>query len=180
MMIPAPKLDITLEPRTAAHAEELFAMLSEPEIYRYLDEDPPQSIEALKKKFARSESRKSPDGSEHWLNWVVRDELQFVAGIVQTTIYPSGEANVAYVFGRAQWGRNLAYRAVERMLHLVVDEFEVKQFFVTIERDNERSIRLAERLGFVSATVTDFAARTIAAGDVLMLRHVAATLRQRS
>ena len=143
-------------------------MLSEPEIYRYLDEDPPQSIDALKQKFARSESRQSPDGSEHWLNWVVRDELQRVAGVVQTTIYPSGEANVAYVFGRAHWGRNLAYRAVERMRRMVVAEFEVKQFFVTIERDNERSIRLAERPGFVRADGASAVARKISGSEVLM------------
>lgn len=161
---------VTLEPRTIAHAEALFPLLSAPEIYPYLDEAPPQSIDALRQKFARSESLKSPDGSEDWLNWVVRDEFQCIVGVVQTTIFPSGEANVAYVFGSAHWGRNLAFCAVELMLQRVVAEFEVKQFVVTIERENERSIRLAERLGFVRADAAASAAKQITASEVLMLR----------
>ena len=161
---------ITLEPRAVAHAEELFAMLSEPEIYRYLDEDPPQSIDALKQKFARTESLKSPDGSEDWLNWVVRDESRRIVGVVQTTIFPSGEANVAYVFGSAHWGRNLAFRAVEQMLHRVVSAFEVKSFIVTIERENERSIRLAERHGFVRVDAGSSLTRELSASEILMQR----------
>lgn len=143
-------------------------MLSDPAIYRHLDEDPPPSIDALKLRFARSESLKSPDGSEDWLNWVVRDESQRIVGVVQTTIFANGDANVAYVFGSAHWGRNLAFLATEQMLNKVLAEFEVKRFIVTIERENERSIRLAERLGFVRANVAASVAKKILASEILM------------
>ena len=164
--------DITLEPRTAAHAEALFPMLSEPEIYQYLDERPPSSLGALQQRFARSESLKSPDGTEDWLNWVVLDESGSTVGMVQTTIFSNADANVAYVFGRAYWGRNLAYRAVENMLGKVIAGYEVKRFIVTIERDHERSIRLASRLGFVRADASESAARKIAESEILMVMAV--------
>ena len=40
-----------------AHAEELFAVLAEAALYEFIDEEPPQSVEALRQKLALSESR---------------------------------------------------------------------------------------------------------------------------
>jgi hypothetical protein len=54
---------LTLEPQTAAHAEEMFRVLSDPAIYEY-ENDPPASLEWLRARFERLESRRSPDGRE--------------------------------------------------------------------------------------------------------------------
>ena len=151
-----------------AHAEELFDVLREPGLYEFLDEEPPPSVESLRQKLARSESRKSPDGSEHWLNWIVRDERGRMAGYVQATLFPDGEANIAYVLGSSHWGRGLAYRAVDEMLRLVAVEFGVNVFHVRTERANLRSIRLAERLGFSAATSGESARKGIPPGEILM------------
>jgi [ribosomal protein S5]-alanine N-acetyltransferase len=165
-----PEFSITLEPRTAAHAEELFAVLSEQRLYEFLDEDPPPSVEALRQKFARGETGKSPDGSEHWLNWVVRDEARQVAGYVQATILANSETYIAYVIASSHWGRGLAYRAADQMLRILAAEFGVKTFFAVAERENGRSIRLAARLGFSAATPEQSARRAISASEVLMQR----------
>jgi [ribosomal protein S5]-alanine N-acetyltransferase len=167
---PADADSVTLEPRTTAHAEELFAILSEQKLYEFLDEEPPQSVEALRQILARSESGKSPDGTEHWLNWVVRDASQQVIGYVQTTIFANGEANVAYVIGSAHWGRGLAHRAVEQMMRIVAAEFGVKTFFIRTERENVRSIRLAERLGFLPVTAAVSTQKNVGMSELLMRR----------
>jgi [ribosomal protein S5]-alanine N-acetyltransferase len=159
---------VTLQPRTAAHAEELFAVLAEPGLYEFVEEDPPVSVEALRQKFLRSESRRSPDGTEHWLNWVVRDASGRVAGYVQATIEASAETNIAYVFGSAFWGRGIASTAVDAMLQILVTEFGVTTFLVVAERANARSVRLAERLGFTPAPPELSARRGVAPGDVLL------------
>ncbi len=163
---------ITLEPRTAAHAEEVFAVLAEPALYEFIEEDPPVSVEALRQKFLRSESRRSPDGAEHWLNWVVRDASGRVAGYVQATIEASAETNIAYVFGSAFWGRGIASAAVEAMLRILVAEFKVTTLLVVAERRNARSIRLAERLGFTPAPPELRARREVSSGDVLLQRLI--------
>ncbi len=160
----------TLEPRTVAHAEELFAVLAEPALYQYLDEDPPRSVEALRQKLLRSESRQSPDGAEQWLNWVIRNESRQVVGYVQATVYPNSEANVAYVIARSHWGRGFASRAVEQMLHVVAAKFGAKTFFLRSERENRSSIRLAERLGFVPVSAEASAARGVLENEVLLQR----------
>ncbi len=164
----------TLEPRTVAHAEELFAVLSDPTLYRYLDEDPPASVEALRLKLARSESRKSPDGSEHWLNWVVRNDFKQVVGYVQATVHPNSEANVAYVIGTAHWGRGFAHRAVEQMLRVVAAEFGARIFLLR-SVGNHRSIRLAERLGFLPVSAELSASRGVLESEVLFQRIAAET-----
>ena len=151
-----------------AHAEELFPVLAEAALYEFIDEEPPQGVEALRQKLARSESRKSPDGAEHWLNWVVRDGSRNLAGYVQATVAANLETNVAYMLGSAFRGRGLATEAVGRMLALVATEFGVKRFVVVVERRNTRSIRLAERLGFVGEP-PGATHRVVADTDLLML-----------
>ena len=159
---------ITLEPRTAAHAEALFAVLADPALYEFVAEQPPVSVQALRDRFAHSESRKSPDGSEHWLNWVVRGPASEVAGYVQATVDANLETNVAYMFDKAHWGQGLATQAVSRMLDMVASEFGVTRFFIVAERANLRSIRVAERLGFAQATAALIMRKGTAASDVLM------------
>ena len=162
------KPTVTLEPRTVAHAEELFPLLAEAALYEFIDEDPPESVAALRQKLARSESRKSPDGSEHWLNWVIRDGSRQVAGYVQATVAANLETNVAYAIGSAFGGRGVATEAVAQMLHIVATELGVKRFVVVAERNNIRSVRLAERLGFVEVPPEQRLDRIVAPTDILM------------
>ena len=162
----------TLEPRTAAHAEAVFAVLSDPVLYEFVDENPPVSVDALRDRFARSESRKSPDGTQHWLNWIVRGPASEVVGHVQATVEANLDTHVAYMFGKAHWGQGLATQAVSTMLTLVASEFGVTRFFIVAERANPRSIRVAERLGFTAAPAALFVRKGIAASDVLMQKFL--------
>ena len=165
-------LAFALEPRMAAHAEAVFAVLADPALYEFIDESPPVSVEALRDRFARSESRQSPDGTEHWLNWVVRGASREVAGYVQATVEANLDTNVAYMFGKAHWGQGLATRAVSSMLDAVASEFGVTRFFIVAERANPRSIRVAERLGFAAAPAEVVVRKGIAATDVLMQKRL--------
>ena len=134
---------LVLEPLSVAHAPAMFALLSDPTIYTYLDYGPPSSLEHVERGYAQLETRRSPDGLEEWLNWIVtRDGVPI--GFVQATIYPDRSANVAYILGSAYWGCGYAHEAVEAMLA----ELEGCRPFATVDERNARSIRLLERLGF--------------------------------
>ena len=139
---------LTLEPLLASHAEEMFALLSDDEIYRYLDYAAPASADYLRGVYQRLESRRSPDAGEAWLNWVIRPLDQPLAGYVQATVEPDRSAYVAYVLGSRYWGHGYAHRAVQAMLDHLVSAYSVDRFLATVEADNQRSIRLLERLGF--------------------------------
>ena len=162
-----------LEPRTVDHAAELFEVFADPALYEFLDEKPPATIEALRQTLARSESRLSPDGSQHWLNWIVRDEAGNIAGNVQATVYADLETNVAYVFGQKFWGRGIASAAVAKMVDIVAREHGVKHFFVVAEHANVRSTQLAKRLGFTEAPPEVVARKHLTETEIVLQKVLA-------
>ena len=59
------------------------------------------------------------------------------------------------------------------MLQIVATDFGVKRFFIVVERENRRSIRLAERLGFSEAPVELAVRRGTTVTDILFLKVLA-------
>ena len=166
--------NLVLEPQVAAHAEEMFTVLSDPAIYIY-ENEPPPSLEWLSTRFAKLESRRSADGSEQWLNWVVRMPDAALAGYVQATIAADGHAAIAYVYSSAYWGRGLASRAVAAMMGELVAHYGVHRFVAVLKRDNFRSSRLLERLGFARGTPEQHAAHAVEPDELLMWHECAQT-----
>ena len=141
----------SLEPQTIVHAAEMFAVLSDPAIYQY-ENQPPPSVAWLTERFRRLESRQSSDGSEQWLNWVIRLPGAQLVGYVQATITADGRAAIAYILHSAYWGRGLARRAVQAMIAELADHHQVRRFSAVLKRENHRSSGLLERLSFKAAT----------------------------
>ena len=151
---------LTLEPLLASHAEAMFEVLSDKAIYQYLDYPPPVSVEYLFGVYSRLEARRSPDGSDAWLNWVIRPRDQPLAGYVQATVAPDRSAYVAYVLASKYWGRGYAQCAMQAMHEHLVSTYNVNRCLATVEAENQRSIRLLERLGFCLVDVHDHALST--------------------
>lgn len=159
---------MTLEPQTAAHADEMFTVLGDAAIYAY-ENEAPASVEWLRARFLWLESRQSPDGLEGWLNWVVRGSDGALIGYVQATvIHADHSAYVAYVLGSAHWGRGLASRAAAAMLDELAAHHGVRRFDAVLKRANHRSVRLLEGLGFVPATAAALAAGPVDADEMRM------------
>ena len=161
--------DLTLEPQVAAHADEMFAVLSDPALYEY-ENEPPASLEWLRTRFTKLESRRSGDGSEQWLNWVIRLPSSEAVGYVQATVHEDGRAAIAYVLGSRHWGRGIASRAVRAMLEELVAQYGVQSFTAELKRENHRSMRLLERLGFQAAPPVLAAGVRVEPDEVLMFR----------
>ena len=141
---------LTLEPQVAAHAEAMFVVLSDPAIYEY-ENEPPPSLEWLRKRYAWLEMRQSADGRQRWLNWVVRLPASGLIGYVQATLHSDGRAAIAYELSSAFWGRGLAHEAVAAMVAELVAHYEVQSLSAVLRQENRRSLRLLERLGFSPA-----------------------------
>jgi [ribosomal protein S5]-alanine N-acetyltransferase len=159
---------LTLEPQTAAHAEEMFVVLSDPAIYEY-ENEPPLSLEWLRARFTKLESRQSSDGQDQWLNWVIRLPTAELVGYVQATVRPNGRAAIAYELSSAHWGRGLARQAVQAMVSELVEHYQVRSLFAVLKRENLRSLRLLERLGFSLASLEQHVEHQVAPGELLML-----------
>lgn len=161
---------VTLEPQASAHAAEMFVVLGDPAIYEF-ENEPPASLEWLRARFAKLESRWSADGRELWLNWVIRVPSSELIGYVQATVR-SGEAGIAYELSSAYWGRGLARQAVQAMICELSIHYEVRCLFAVFKRGNHRSMRLLERLGFSVASPDQYAKHEVEPGEVLMTRDV--------
>jgi RimJ/RimL family protein N-acetyltransferase len=138
---------LVLEPLVVAHAHAMFDVLRDPAIYRYLDYPPPASLEHLQRVYARLAGRKSADGSELWLNWVVSPLAQPPVGYVQATVYPEQSASVAYVLSSRHWGRGYASEAVQAMLEHLASAYGSRRYRATVEAENTRSIQLLHAVG---------------------------------
>jgi ribosomal-protein-alanine N-acetyltransferase len=160
--------DLVLEPLVAGHAEAMFKVLRDPELYTYLDYGPPPSAEHLRGVYEQLEARVSPDGSELWLNWVVRPHGAAPLGFVQATV-GGADAWVAYVLARESWGRGYACQATRAVVDHLRATCAVSRFLASVEGDNRRSVRLLERLGFRPATEAEAGEHMLSATERLFV-----------
>jgi [ribosomal protein S5]-alanine N-acetyltransferase len=170
--------NLSLEPQVASHAEAMFVVLSDPAIYEF-ENVPPESAKWLRERFTRLEPRGSADGTQQWLNWVVRRPTSELIGYLQATIHMPNEhertAEIAYEFHSAYWGRGLASEAVRAMIE-ELSQYDVTHLAATLKRGNHRSTRLLERLGFAHASVQTHVQREMDADEKRMVRQVVAVL----
>jgi ribosomal-protein-alanine N-acetyltransferase len=171
--IESPRL--TLEPQRAAHAEAMFEVLSDPAIYEH-ENAPPKSLPVLRERYTALETRRSGDGRELWLNWVLRERSAGVLiGYVQATVQADRHALVAYELGSAHWGRGLGREAVAALISELQTSFGVHTVLAVFKRSNRRSRRLLEGLGFASPGPEHLLHWPVEADEDLLLRPVAAT-----
>jgi len=140
---------ITLEPLNAGHASEMFPVLSDPAIYRYIDEAPPASVEAVAERHGRQLAGNSADGSELWFNWIVREIATGKAiGFVQATVI-GDLAWIAYVIAPASQGRGLGREATDAMIQILWERHDTSRLLANVDKRNAASAGLARALGFV-------------------------------
>jgi aminoglycoside 6'-N-acetyltransferase len=151
----------------------MFHVLADPAIYRYIDDETPACVDALRRRYTVLEARRSPDGTEQWLNWAVRDAAGSLAGYVQATIRTPGAAWVAYLFASRHWGKGLAQQAVRQMIRILAADHAVVQLLAAVNEHNEPSLRLLERLGFTVLPLAQQVLRGVSPGDVLLSCEIA-------
>lgn len=160
---------LTLEPQVAAHADAMFAVLSDPAIYEF-ENAPPASAEWLRTRFTKLETRQSADGQEQWLNWVIRLPGHELIGYVQATVRNDGSALIAYEFGSAFWGKGLAHQAVSSMISELVSQYDTRELWAVLKRANHRSTRL----GFTLATAAQHVELDAEPDESVMHRFIVA------
>lgn len=141
----------TLEPQVEAHAAQMYEVLRDPAIYEF-EGEPPPSVDALEAGFRRKEMRRSTDGTEIWLNWVVRLSSGELAGYVQATVLPDGSSYVGYEFASRHWRRGIATASLHAMFDELAAGYGVRLLVAVLKSANYRSLGLLTKLGFHRAT----------------------------
>jgi len=139
--------ELILEPQVAGHARAMFLVLSDPAIYEF-ENAPPESEAWLEQRFARLESRHSADGTEQWLNWVIRLPSGALTGYVQATVTKEFVAYIAYELASKFWRQRIGSTAVGAVLAELEASYRVHTFVAILKARNFRSRAFLSHLGF--------------------------------
>jgi len=145
---------LLLEPLLPEHATHLFEGLADERLYRFIPTDAPESVEALETRYRKLSSRRSPDGSEAWLNFAMRlreegtrPKATYV-GTLEATVFPERCAYLAYTVFFQFWRRGYAREGCARMLTHLLEEQGMREVAAEMDTRNAASIGLVESLGF--------------------------------
>jgi [ribosomal protein S5]-alanine N-acetyltransferase len=159
----------SLEPQVKAHAREMFQVLSDAAIYEFENEAPP-SADWLADRYSLLETRASTDGTEKWLNWVVRVTSGELAGYVQATVLQSGASLIAYELASRYWRRGIGRAALLAMNEELASRYGVSLFVAVLKAANYRSLGLLLNLGFMPGTPQQFIEYEAAPDELVMVK----------
>ncbi len=149
----------------------MFRVLSDPAIYEF-ENHPPESEEWLAHRYELLENRRSPDGTEKWLNWVVRLPSGEAAGYVQATVLSSGASRVAYELNSCHWRQGIGKCAVTAMLSELRAAYNVHTFIAVFKVENFRSAALLRSLGFSELSASQAKSMGLEADEAAMAKTV--------
>ncbi len=147
---------LRLEPLSPAHAAEMAPLLDDPALHTYVGGSP-LSVEELHEQYARQSRGSSPDGSQTWCNWIIRERASLAAvGYVQATVdRASRSADLAWVVGTRNQGRGYATEASSAMITWL-GETGVATVTAHVHPGHVASAAVARSLGLVAtAAIVD-------------------------
>ena len=126
----------------------MFGVLQDANLYCHIDDRPPASIDALRRRYRSLARSRSKDGSETWLNWIIflkhsNETIDYYQATVKTD-----HALIAYVINSQFWQRGFAEEAGKSVLRHLFDASAIGEIRAEINESNDASIKLASRLGF--------------------------------
>ena len=132
-----------------ADAAEMVDVLMDPSLYAFIGGRAPSHSELLDR-YAAQVVGHSPDGTELWRNWVVRERPGGAAtGFVQATITGDDAtriAEVAWVIGVRWQGRGYATEAVGGLVRRL-ERSGVREIVAHLHPDHAASAAVAGRIG---------------------------------
>ena len=138
-----------LEPLTVEHADEMTAVLDDPDLHVFIGGQP-DTREELRARYEQLVVGQSHDGRERWLNWVIRrrDDGRAV-GTVQATVTKQDRtltAEIAWVIGTGQQRQGFAREAALAMVARLREQ-GVTMIVAHIHPQHEASIAVARAVG---------------------------------
>lgn len=138
---------LRLEPLSSAHAAGAFPHFADAALYRYMNGQAPESVQALGAEFARLAAGSGREG-EQWLNWLAfRREDRALVGWHQATL-TGAKASIAWVtfpaYRRSGYAREGAAAVLAWLASQGAREIEAQS-----DERNAASRGTAEALGFV-------------------------------
>jgi RimJ/RimL family protein N-acetyltransferase len=149
---------LLLEPLRVDHSEEMAPLLDDVALHTYIGDRPATEAE-LRDRYVRQVVGHPADGTQRWLNWVVRrHEDGQAVGAVQATIEAGAGvsvAEVAWIIATAHQRQGFAREAAQTMVTWL-REMGVTRLVAHVHPDHEGSMGVARAFGLIATdTVVD-------------------------
>ncbi len=145
---------VSLEPLRVEHADELAPVLGDPLLHNFIGGEPADPVQ-LRARYRRQVVGRSQDGSQRWLNWLVRGREDAQAlGTVQATVTEQEDgltAEVAWVIGTAHQGQGYAREAAGLMVTWLRRQ-GVDTVVAHVHPQHEASMAVARAVGLAATT----------------------------
>jgi [ribosomal protein S5]-alanine N-acetyltransferase len=140
---------LILEPQEVAHAEKLYAGLADYTLYLFVPADP-LSLTELTERYQRILRGPRDNNIELWRNWAVRlqDSDDYI-GMIETSIFPSDYAYLAYFMFAPHHRQGYAHEACAAVFKHARETYNIKRVVAEMDMRNTASWRLVESLGFI-------------------------------
>jgi [ribosomal protein S5]-alanine N-acetyltransferase len=151
---------LRISPLGPSDAKEMYGILQDQSIYRFIPSEPPASEAALRDRYGVLAAARSPDGRELWYNWIIREARSSAClGYVQATICLAAPSTclLAYALIGEARGRGLGRESVGAVVGHLRRQAECSTFKALIDTRNVRSSHLVESLGFAKTKTIEAA-----------------------
>jgi [ribosomal protein S5]-alanine N-acetyltransferase len=140
---------LTLEPQTVAHADRLFELFQDEELYPYITRVPPTSLQKFREGLGFIERRRSEPQEELWINWVMvsKDSGDLVGQVEVSLNSMTLELYLAYTTFKAHWRQGFAKEACAAVSAHMFADWKATKAIIEMDVRNAASMRLAESLG---------------------------------
>ncbi len=129
---------------TACDVEELYNILSEEDVTKYLSEKTGSREEELEKLTSYVSYVYDFFGYGYWGVFSKKnDELIGRAGFKEG-VYP---LEAGYIIKRSEWGKGLATEVLQELVRYGKEELDCEEIYVNIDERNAASLRVAEKCG---------------------------------
>jgi RimJ/RimL family protein N-acetyltransferase len=144
---------LRLTPLVVDDANEMVTVLGDERMYEFTGGCPP-SLDALRERYRRLIVGHSADGSQQWLNWVVRLTAEDLAvGAMQATLTTEhSSADVAWEIGVPWQGRGIASEAASAVVQWLLDQ-GVGTITAYIHPEHHASSRVAASAGLAPTSM---------------------------
>lgn len=149
---------IELEPLREDDADEMAPLMADTRLHDFIGGQP-ATAQQLRQRFRRQAIGRSPDGTQYWLNWIVRRTCDHVAvGTVQATVTDDAgrlAAEVAWVIATDHQGHGFAKEAAQVMIAWL-RRHEVTILVAHVHPEHAASAAVARSAGLVpTSTLKD-------------------------
>jgi RimJ/RimL family protein N-acetyltransferase len=138
---------LRLDPLTAGDADEMVSVYADPRMFEFTGGEPP-TLDGLRRRYEALAGGRSPDGTESWLNWIVRiHDGSLAVGVVQATVDDAGRhASIAWEIGVPWQGQGLAAEAASALVEWLIGR-DIGPIEATIHPRHNASEAVARRAG---------------------------------